>query len=59
MTRNKLNEEKYSDSKLHKNEFIELSLKNSLIKNAKQHFLLSNLHKIGIPLMLGKFTEYI
>lgn len=53
MIRNKLNESKYENEPLRKNEFLQLSFKNSLIKNAKQHFLLDSLNQIKIPLILG------
>lgn len=52
--RNKLNESKYKNEDIKNNEFLQLSLKNSLIKGAKQYFLIDYLNHLQIPLFLGK-----
>jgi hypothetical protein len=55
IVRNKLQESKYKSDHLKNNEFIQLSLKNSLIKGAKQHFLADYLIQLQIPLILGNY----
>ena len=54
VVRNKIQDSKYKSEDLKTDEFLQLSLKNSLIKNAKQYFLMDYLFQLQIPLMLGK-----
>ncbi len=51
--RNKLTEDKYKNEKFYRNDFLELSFKNSIIKNAKQFFISYLDQSIKIPFILG------
>lgn len=51
--RNKLTENKYVDSKLQRDEFLQLSLKNSIIKDAKQFYISQSEQDVKIPFLLG------
>lgn len=52
--RNKLSEEEFlNKEKIKRNEFLELSLKNSTIKNAKQYFISYHDCQLAIPYLLG------
>jgi hypothetical protein len=53
IVRNKLTELKYKNEQFKRDEFLQLSLKNSLIKGAKQHYLHDYLAKLNMPLILG------
>ena len=49
--RNKLNE--YDDEIFRRDEFLQMSLKNSIIKNASQHFISHSHQLLKIPFSLG------
>jgi hypothetical protein len=51
--RNKLNESEYSDENFRKDEFLLLSLRNSIIKNSQQHFFSHSDNRLHIPYTLG------
>jgi hypothetical protein len=53
IVRNKLNEPGYKNMNIKKNQFLFLSFKNSLIKNAKQHFISIEDQSTKIPYILG------
>lgn len=57
--RNKLNEPEYADENFGKDEFLLLSLRNSIIKNSRQHFFGNSDRNLNIPYILGinYFTE--
>jgi hypothetical protein len=53
IVRNKLSELKYKNEKFMRDDFLQLSLKNTIIKSAKQYFVHDFMNKLGIPLFLG------
>jgi hypothetical protein len=53
IVRNRLTELKYKNEKLRKDEFLQLSLKNTLIKSAKQYYLHDYLKSLNMPIILG------
>ena len=53
IVRNKLNETKYKNEKFTKKDFLQLSLKNTLINNAKQYFIPNYLNLLNMPFILG------
>jgi hypothetical protein len=53
IVRNKLSELKYKNENLKRDEFLQLSLKNTLIKNSKQYYLHDYLKELAIPVLLG------
>jgi hypothetical protein len=57
IVRNKLQELKYKNEKLKRNEFLQLSLKNTIIKDAKQYYLHDYLVDLNMPIILGLNTE--
>jgi hypothetical protein len=58
IVRNKLNEARYKNDKLGKADFLQLSLKNTIIKNAKQYYLTDYSRALNLPYRLGiKYTS--
>ncbi len=53
IVRNKLNESRYMKDNLERQDFLQLSLKNTLIKNAKQYYISDYARSMNVPYRLG------
>ncbi len=53
IVRNKLNESRYNKDDLGRQDFLQLSLKNTLIKNAKQSYISDYARNMNVPYRLG------